>query len=100
MLTYERFVRIKILKQSGTSWGDFTIPLYSSVSNKEDLVSVKGVTSNFENGQVVKTDMKKESVFRERENKYWEMVRLSLPSVKIGSVIDLKYQKARSRSPC
>ncbi len=91
MLTYERFVRIKILKQSGTSWGNFSIPLYSSTQNKEELTSVKGVTSNFENGKVDKVDMKKESVFRERENKYWEMIRLSLPSVKIGSVIDLKY---------
>lgn len=91
MLTYERFVRIKILKQSGTNWGNFSIPLYSSGQSKEDIRSVKGSTFNYENGKVVKTEMKKESVFRERENKYWEMVRLSLPSVKIGSVIDLKY---------
>ena len=91
MLTYERFVRIKILKQTGTEWGNFSIPLYSSVKNKEEIGSVKGTTFNYENGKVVKTEMKKESVFRERENKYWEMVRLSLPSVKIGSVIDLKY---------
>jgi len=92
MLSYSRFVRIKILKQSGTSWGNFSIPLYSSTQNKEEIGTVKGTTFNFENGKMVKTDMKKESVFRERENKYWEMIRLSLPSVKIGSVIDLKYE--------
>jgi hypothetical protein len=92
ILTYDRFVRIKILKQSGTSWGNFSIPIYSSVQNKEDLVFIKGVTSNLENGKIVKTDMKKESVFQERENKYWEKARLSLPSVKVGSVIDLKYE--------
>lgn len=91
MLTYNRFVRIKILKQTGTHWGDFSIPLYSSVKKQELIGSLKGTTFNFENGKVVKTEMKKESIFRERENKYWEMVRLSLPSVKIGSVIDLKY---------
>jgi hypothetical protein len=92
MLTYDRFVRIKILKQTGNDWGNFSIPIYSSTGKiKEDLVSVKGITYNFENGKVVKTDMKKESVFEERENKYWEKVRLSLPSVKVGSVIDLKY---------
>ena len=91
MLSYDRFVRIKILKQTGTEWGNFSIPLYSSDKNKEDMVAVKGATFNYENGKVVKTEMKKESIFRERENKYSEMVRLSLPSVKIGSVIDLKY---------
>ena len=92
MLSYVRFVRIKILKQSGTQWANFSIPLYSSLQNKEGLGTVKGVTYNFENGKVVKTDMKKESVFQERENKYWEKARLSLPSVKVGSVIDLKYE--------
>lgn len=91
MLTYNRFVRIKILKQAGTHWADFTIPLYSSIKKQELIGSLKGTTFNFENGKVVKTEMKKESIFRERENKYWEMIRLSLPSVKIGSVIDLKY---------
>lgn len=92
MLTYRRFVRIKILKQSGTDWGNFSIPIYSSDKNKEEIRSVKGTTFNIENGKVVKTEMKKESVFKERENKYWEMVRLSLPSVKAGSVFDLKYE--------
>lgn len=92
MLSYERFVRIKILKQTGTNWGNFSIPLYSSDAKKEEIGEVKGTTFNYENGKVVKTEMKKESVFKERENKYSEMVRLSLPSVKIGSVIDLKYK--------
>jgi len=91
MLNYERFVRIKILKQTGTDWGNFSIPLYSSPQNKEEIAAVEGTTFNIENGKMAKTEMKKESVFKERENKYWEMVRLSLPSVKIGSVIDLKY---------
>jgi len=90
-LNYERFVRIKILKQTGTDWGTFSIPLYSSFKSNEEIGSIKGTTFNFENGKIVKTEMKKESVFRERENKYWEMVRFSLPAVKAGSVIDLKY---------
>jgi len=91
MLSFDRFIRIKILKQAGTSWGNFSFPLYSSNENREAMTAVKGTTYNLENGKVVKTDMKKESVFQERENKYTEMVRLSLPSVKVGSVIDLKY---------
>ena len=64
MLSYDRFVRIKILKQTGTEWGNFSIPLYSSDKNKEDMVAVKGATFNYENGKVVKTEMKKESIFR------------------------------------
>jgi len=91
MLTFNRFLRIKILKQSGTEWGNFVISLYSSAQSKEDLNDVDGTTFNMENGKIEKSVMKKDAIFHERENKYWETTRLSLPSVKVGSVIDLKY---------
>lgn len=91
VLTYDRFVRIKILKQSGVEWGNFNIPLYSYNQNREEMASPKGTTFNLENGKVIKSELKKDAIFRERQNKYWETVRLSMPSVKIGSVIDLKY---------
>lgn len=90
-LNYDRFVRIKILKQAGTEWANFKIPLYIEYTNREEIKGIKGVTTNFENGQMVQTEMKKEAIFRESENKYWDMIRLTLPSVKVGSVIDLKY---------
>lgn len=90
-LNYERFVRIKILKQAGTEWANFSIPLYIEMNNKEEIRGIKGVTTNYEDGKIVQTEMKKEAIFRESENKYWDMVRLTLPSVKVGSVIDLKY---------
>ncbi len=91
MLTHDRFVRIKILKQSGVEWGNFRFSLYSNETNRDNLYSVKGTTFNLESGKVVKSELKKDAIFRERENKYWEAVRLSMPSVKVGSVIDLKY---------
>ena len=91
MLTYERFVRIKILKQNGVNWGNFYVPLYSNGQIIENTNLIKGTTTNLENGKIVKSELKKESIFRERQNKYWETVRLSMPSVKVGSVIDLKY---------
>lgn len=91
ILNYERFVRIKILKQAGTKYANFSVPLYIYNTNKEEILGIKGVTTNYENGKIVQTEMKKDAIFRESENKYWDMVRLTLPSVKVGSVIDLKY---------
>lgn len=90
-MNHERFVRIKILKQSGIEWANFQIPLYSEGLNKEEIKSIKGFTYNLENGKISKSELKRESIFRERENKYWEEVKLSMPAVKVGSVIDLKY---------
>jgi len=91
MLTYERFVRIKILKQNGVEWGNFHLSLYSHNNNIEEISHVKGTTINLENGKIVKNEMKKGAIFKERENKYWESVKFSLPSVKVGSVIDVQY---------
>jgi hypothetical protein len=91
MLTYERFVRIKILKQNGVEWGNFKISLYSTPTGLEEMSRIKGTTINWENGKIVKVDLKKTDIFKERENKYWEAVRFSMPSVKVGSVIDLQY---------
>lgn len=91
LLRFDRFLRIKILKQSGTDWGNFVISLYSFNQTKEELGDVDGQTFNLENGKIEKSVMKKDAVFQERENKYWVLTRLSLPSVKVGSVIDLKY---------
>jgi len=91
VLTHERFVRIKILKQSGVDWGNFSIALYSYNTNREEISTPKGTTFNLENEKIVKSELKKDAIFRERQNKYYETVRLSMPSVKVGSVIDLKY---------
>lgn len=91
-LHFWRFVRLKILKQTGTDWGNFRILNYSHNQNKEDIQGIKGITFNLENGKIIKTDLKKESISKERENKYYEMTRIAFPSVKVGSVIDLKYE--------
>ena len=91
VLTYDRFVRIKILKQTGTSWGTFKIPIYSFNASKEEIKGINGITFNLEDEKPVKSEMKKDALFQERENKYWESSKFSLPSVKVGSVIDLRY---------
>lgn len=91
MLSFERFVRIKILKESGKEWGNYLVSLYSYNQTKEDIRGIDGITYNLENGKIVKSDLKKDGIFKERENKYWESTKISLPAVKVGSVIDLKY---------
>ena len=92
MLEFERFVRVKILKQEGSVWGDFTIPLYSSDATHEEIMGIDGLTFNTEGGKTEKCPLKKESIFRERENKYWENIKLSMPKVKVGSIVDLRYK--------
>jgi hypothetical protein len=40
-LHFWRFVRLKILKQTGTDWGNFRILNYSNNQNKEEIQSIK-----------------------------------------------------------
>ncbi len=91
MLRFERLTRIKVLKESGKQWGNFHILLYSYSQTHEEIRGIDGISYNLENGKIVKSDLKKDGIFKERENKYFETAKISLPSVKIGSVIDLKY---------
>lgn len=92
MLTHERFVRIKILKQKGVEWGTFRIALYSNWKNPETISSLKGFTFNLENGKIIKSELKKSDISKDQENKNEETVRLVMPFVKVGSVIDLQYK--------
>jgi hypothetical protein len=91
MLNFKRHIRIKILDPNGVKWGNFEESLYSYRDTKETIGGIKGITYNLENGKVVKSKLSNSAVFRERENKYREKARLSMPNVKKGSVIDLKY---------
>ncbi|MDD2799793.1 MAG: hypothetical protein PHV20_14480 [Bacteroidales bacterium] len=75
--------RIKILKDEGKSWGDFVVP------GAEDA-QVKGQTINIENGKIVVSKLQKESKFIEKVSKNRYNVRVSMPNVKAGSVIDFE----------
>ena len=49
------------------------------------------VTYNLENGDVVKTKLNSEGVFKTKINDDWKMAKLSMPNVKVGSVIEFSY---------
>ncbi len=81
---FTRILRIKILTTEGLSWANHTFP----VSEK---LMVSGYTLNLENGAIVKTKLEKESIFKERITERYYRVRVSMPNVKVGSVIDLEF---------
>jgi hypothetical protein len=83
---FTRHCRIKILKKEGGEWAnqnEYTV---------ENLI-LDGKTYNLENGVIVESKLKKESIFSERINRQVNMYRFSLPNVKEGSVIEFRYTK-------
>ncbi len=77
-------IRIKILKESGKSYGNFHVPA-------SEKTNVKGLVFNQEGGKTVTTKLNKEGIFIERVSRESYRVRLAMPNVKVGSVIDVEF---------
>ena len=89
--------RIKVLKEEGKRFGDFSFLYLNSNSTKEAYSGVKVETFNRENGKVVRTKLSKKFDFDE---KYAEDVRrrsFSAENVKVGSVIEVAYKFSSPR---
>ena len=91
-LKFERHTRIKILSKDGLGWADFSIPLYHDASNDEKLIGLKAVTYNLENGKVAESKLKSDAVFREKYDANLTYVKITLPNVKEGSIIEITYR--------
>lgn len=91
-LIFERHVRIKILKTEGLKWADVGIPLINSGSIGEKVSKLKAATYTLENGRIIKSEMDKEGVFKERFNKFLFLQKFTLPNVKEGSIIEYSYE--------
>lgn len=86
------YKRIKIYDKEGYDWATHEIIIYDeSASNGEDLKNLKGYTYYLENGKVKKAKLKSESIFNEKKNEYWEIVKFTLPNINDGVVIEYEY---------
>ena len=89
----EHTFRVKIYKKEGLKWADYKVPYYVGYENyNDDRVDFSNcVTYNLENGVVIKTKLKSEGSFNRKVNKYWNEASITMPNVKVGSVVEFKY---------
>jgi hypothetical protein len=92
ILNFERIRRIKVFTKDGLKQGEFAIPLWRVGENEERLNGLKVVTYNLENGKVVETKAKNESIFKEQRDKNLTIVKIAAINVKEGSVIEIAYR--------
>ena len=93
-LITERKVRLKILNSQGTSHADVAVPYYcpeDELKEPDRIDEVKGCSYNLENGKRTVTPLAKEHMSDERINKYFRVLKFSLPSVKAGTVSEYQY---------
>lgn len=91
-MTFERHVRIKVLKREGIEWANAVIPLFQSGSSEEKVSQLKASTFNFEGGKVVETKLSKEGIFLEKYNRNIVHQKFTFPDVKVGSVLEYSYK--------
>lgn len=87
----EKHVRIKILKEEGLSYGDFSVVYYGGNINRESVTGIETVTYNLVDGKVVQVKMPKKLVFDEPLADEFYKCTWAAQEVKVGSVIECKW---------
>ncbi len=88
----EVFERIKIYKKEGFNWGTKIENLYDENATREEkLLNLKAYTYNLESGKIKESKLKKNGIFKEETNKYWNQYKFTMPNLKEGSIIEYRY---------
>ena len=84
--------RIKIFNDQGKGYADFKLE-YRSYNREEYITGVQAETINLVDGkpEIIKLD--KKQIYNQVVDKYYSAVVFTMPDVKPGSVIDIKYTK-------
>jgi hypothetical protein len=87
-------IRLKIYKKEGLSYGNYSIKYYVgwNSSNEDNVFFSDVVTYNLENDKIVKSKLTSDGTIKESFNDYWVIKKITLPNVKVGSVIEFKYK--------
>jgi hypothetical protein len=90
---FKRHLRVKILKESGFSWGTHTVSLYTDRKKGETIDDIEGVTYTLdEKGKIVETEFDDDDVFEEKVSETFTKQKFTLPGLKPGCIIELRYE--------
>ena len=81
---FTHIIRIKILKKEGTHWANIAV----ATPNKTE---VKGRTYNLVNGEINVDKLNSKNVYRDNIIDDYSYIRIPMPNVKAGSVIEILY---------
>ena len=85
--------RIKIYKKEGLTWANKQVSYYVGYKNyNDDVVEFSNAaTYNLDKEHIVKTELNNEGSFKKNINKDWSEASITMPNVKVGSIIEYKY---------
>ena len=84
--------RIKILSEKGYDWGTKSIYLYTG-NNGERLDDLEAITYSLDDdGKIIATELDDDQIFEEEVSDTREKVTFTMPAMKPGCVIDIRYK--------
>ncbi|MEO9571273.1 MAG: DUF3857 and transglutaminase domain-containing protein [Polaribacter sp.] len=85
--------RIKIYTKKGFDMATKSIAYYDPEVGEGDAVSsIKGYIYSLVDGKVEKEKLSKKSIFKEKKNQSYSIKKITMPNIKIGTVIEIKYK--------
>lgn len=88
--------RIKILRENGKDEATRTLTLYNNPkrpsSDNQQISGISANAYNLVNGKVVKTGMSSKYVFEKQVSDKRKEVKFTVPEVKVGTIIEYKYE--------
>lgn len=91
-IRFERQKRIKILKKSGFSHAEISVPFFTNDSGRREYVlDIEAVTYNYENGKLIKKELDLSTVYEEVRNERWKVKKFVFPDVQVGSILEYRY---------
>jgi hypothetical protein len=88
---YSRQTRLKIIDKKAFDLATVKVHLYGRDDHQEKLSGVAGSTYTLQDGQLVQTKLDTKDIFQSRLDKERTEVKLSLPGVKEGAIIEYQY---------
>lgn len=85
--------RIKIYTKEGFEMANKSISYYNpDVGLKETVNSIKAYTYSLVDGKIEKEKVSKKSIFTEKVDKYHSTKKITMPNIKEGVIVELKYK--------
>ena len=89
-LHHEYKVRIKILDSKGLEEANIAIPIFRNSGKTERVSQIFASTFNLENDRITETKFNGKT-YTETKSKRYDLIKFTLPNVKVGSVLEIKY---------
>lgn len=89
-LVTEIDTKIKIYKKEGYSNATQACSYYTGGNNSETVTFSKAITYTLIDGKIEKVKLKSDGEFNEIKSKNWSQKKITLPDVKVGSILEYK----------